>query len=860
MPDSSETQLSCLSLVDLSQVLSHLHSAKALAVVACTSKLWKSASDLAFRDLCISTGRNLACKPVGFAVAAADCTASTSGSNSSQLLHTQQQLPSVNWRGVYFQQSHALSFNGINDYVALPVGLLNLPTNNCSEWLCAGHEPLGLTIDLMVCAHQVPANPLQEPSASARKGVLPPAGGVLFGCQDREFDGVFDAIVYGWDFSNLPSYSVLGSGITEGCLYGASTPVYNCHSFHGLIDELRLWTRALQPYEVQQLAWQHGQLGAVSIPSAHHTYSSVSNLVDCIPEQARSSIGPVWIHSDAPVEANQSAVYMHFLKQLRRNPVLMEVVCIYMHVSLQSLMRGDHDYPYEPLAAADTPFAASLGDHAPNFNGVYGSSGSSPTDDRQSQWGDGGVDRSPRAESPLPPSASGHSPHQKPLPERSLLKPGLRKSVTRGHLHQRESRARKTTWIITNEAGVKSIFYADKRTIISKFKLGIPIRDMRLLDPNLLTSESGKILVRDNAIVFAMEHIRLIISATTVIIPRDGFEQNLLNSRFNALLEESIIEASHEKQHRESRLQHLREIAESDIDDDTSSDAWQHQVPPLPFELQVLEVVLGDVVALASQLARDLEAVVHPALDSLMKSTSTANLERVRKMKTRHQRLQTRVTTVREELQSFLEDDDDMMKMCLTHKMEQGQNQELVRAQGGSLPVNVPHSQSMRRASSYNYNTPRYHGPSSPKIDLLPADSRASDSQDMQGQMAESDGSEEAAEAVENLLESYFMQIDGTYDRLVSISEYIQDTEEYINIELDSSRNRLIRLELVINTATFSIAMYSLVAGVLGENLIIPDFLSHDVSKFWILNGSVLAFCILVFYLIILCLKQKRLM
>ena len=52
-------------------------------------------------------------------------------------------------------------------------------------------------------------------------------------------------------------------------------------------------------------------------------------------------------------------------------------------------------------------------------------------------------------------------------------------------------------------------------------------------------------------------------------------------------------------------------------------------------------------------------------------------------MKTRHQRLQTRVSTVREELQSFLEDDDDMMKMCLTHKMEQEQNQaELVRAQG----------------------------------------------------------------------------------------------------------------------------------------------------------------------------------
>ena len=38
-------------------------------------------------------------------------------------------------------------------------------------------------------------------------------------------------------------------------------------------------------------------------------------------------------------------------------------------------------------------------------------------------------------------------------------------------------------------------------------------------------------------------------------------------------------------------------------------------------------------------------------------------------------------------------------------------------------------------------------------------------------QIIESDGSEEAAEAVENLLESYFIQIDSTYDRLVSIGK-----------------------------------------------------------------------------------------
>ena len=36
---------------------------------------------------------------------------------------------------------------------------------------------------------------------------------------------------------------------------------------------------------------------------------------------------------------------------------------------------------------------------------------------------------------------------------------------------------------------------------------------------------------------------------------------------------------------------------------------------------------------------------------------------------------------------------------------------------------------------------------------------------------------EEAAEDVENLLESYFAQVDAQYDKLRNIGEYIEDTE-----------------------------------------------------------------------------------
>ena len=84
----------------------------------------------------------------------------------------------------------------------------------------------------------------------------------------------------------------------------------------------------------------------------------------------------------------------------------------------------------------------------------------------------------------------------------------------------------------------------DQRYCAQKFKLGVPIRDMRLMDPNLLTSETGKILVRDNALVLSIEHVRVIITAEMVIIPRDGFDHNPLHTRFNSLLKEHIIEGA----------------------------------------------------------------------------------------------------------------------------------------------------------------------------------------------------------------------------------------------------------------------------------------------------------------------------
>jgi Mg2+ and Co2+ transporter CorA len=68
-------------------------------------------------------------------------------------------------------------------------------------------------------------------------------------------------------------------------------------------------------------------------------------------------------------------------------------------------------------------------------------------------------------------------------------------------------------------------------------------------------------------------------------------------------------------------------------------------------------------------------------------------------------------------------------------------------------------------------------------------------------------------------LQAYFMQIDGTLNKLTTLREYIDDTEDYINIQLDNHRNQLIQLELVLSSATVVVAVYSLVAGIFGMNI-----------------------------------------
>ena len=362
---------------------------------------------------------------------------------------------------------------------------------------------------------------------------------------------------------------------------------------------------------------------------------------------------------------------------------------------------------------------------------------------------------------------------------------------------------------------------------------------------------------------------------------------------------------------------------------------------PLPFELVVLEAALKEVVASLSLQIKELEGVALPALDALTRSVTPANLERVRKVKTRHQRLTLRTEALKEELQRFMQDDEDMSEMCLTRRkeLEEAARAALMSgeqsvgtpsaavagvggAAGGGIGIAAPPQSSQQQQQQlfqqqrqqqqqqqippmqlyhHQQQSPfvpsssftrrgglalaRFHqtaftaggiggGGGSPPGAAGRGPSSALPSRDVLLSMggggqaavaaaaaaAEEEADADAQQDVENLLESYYMQVDGLVDKLVSVGEYIKDTEEYINIELDSSRNRLIRFEVILTVATFAIMPFNLVAGILGENLIIPEQITGSVSQFYGVNLIAGAVCFMVFYMATLYMRMKKLL
>ncbi|XP_044462527.1 magnesium transporter MRS2-4-like [Mangifera indica] len=379
-------------------------------------------------------------------------------------------------------------------------------------------------------------------------------------------------------------------------------------------------------------------------------------------------------------------------------------------------------------------------------------------------------------------------------------------------------------WMRFDFTGKSEPVECDKGVIIER--AGIPARDLRILGP--VFSHSSNILAREKAMVINLEFIKAIVTSQEVLL-LDPLHQEVLPF---------VDQLRQQLPHKSSFSTPGARAA--DVQDNELQVSTREKWSPigeavegvqneLPFEFQFLEIALEFVCTYLDSSVADLERDAYPVLDELARNVSTKNLEHVRSLKSNLTRLLARVQKVRDEIEHLLDDNEDMAQLYLTRKRIQNQQAEalLAGAASNSIVASAPH---LRRLSS-----------------------NRSSSLVMSTVMGDND-----VEDLEMLLEAYFMQLDATRNKILSVREYIDDTEDYVNIQLDNQRNELIQLQLILTIASFAIAINTLIAGIFGMN--IPCVLYNVQGIFEIFVGSTTAFSVLLFLLVLGYARWKKLL
>lgn len=82
---------------------------------------------------------------------------------------------------------------------------------------------------------------------------------------------------------------------------------------------------------------------------------------------------------------------------------------------------------------------------------------------------------------------------------------------------------------------------------------------------------------------------------------------------------------------------------------------------------------------------------------------------------------------------------------------------------------------------------------------------------------------------------SPYGQVEEIANELDELKRNIESTEAVVNIELSHTRNRIMRLELLMTTGTLAVACGSMGAGLFGMNL--ASHLESNPLAFWAITG-----------------------
>ncbi|KAK6242637.1 hypothetical protein QUC31_013665 [Theobroma cacao] len=406
--------------------------------------------------------------------------------------------------------------------------------------------------------------------------------------------------------------------------------------------------------------------------------------------------------------------------------------------------------------------------------------------------------------------------------------PGVKK---RGHSSR--------SWIKIDQDGNVKILELDKARIMRHCSL--PSRDLRLLDPLFIYPST--ILGREKAIVVSLEQIRCIITAEEVFL-MNSLEKNVVQykSELCKRLQTNKDQAARMEKHMEKNCN------ATEFDCCAVPEKQSIFLNDLPFEFRALELALELTCMSLDAQVKELEIEIYPVLDELASSINTVNLERVRRLKGNLLALTQRVQKVRDELEHLMDDDGDMAEMYLTEKRLKSEGNTpselnaITNFSGGTKVVSKSAPVSPVASTNGSHRLQR-------AFSSIVSSSK-------HGSLISSSNGGENIEQLEMLLEAYFVVIDHTLSKLFSLKEYIDDTEDLINIKLGNVQNHLIQFELLLTAATFVATLFAAVAGVFGMNFAASVF-DYPSGFSWVLLITG-AGCVLLYFSFLLYFRYKK--
>lgn len=441
-------------------------------------------------------------------------------------------------------------------------------------------------------------------------------------------------------------------------------------------------------------------------------------------------------------------------------------------------------------------------------------------------------------------------------------------------------------WLLIDGHGGAQVVKAGKHDIMRR--TGLPARDLRVLDP--LLSYPCTILGRDRAIVINLEHIKAIITAHEVLLLNStdptvapfivNLQRRLLNAHSQVpekgegglrdYASQAVESTINEKDEHLCRRNSHRKPSFLDVSPDLSSfqaegprsqvSASASQLDPagLPFEFLALETCLEAACICLEVDTETLEHEAYPALDELTVKCSTLNLERVRQIKSRLVAISGRVQALRDELEQLLDDDRDMREMYLTDKLTRHQVEELASPVHSTFVDEAPFPLASNKRKSDNEEESYVFHSQGGSTSICNLQNRVSRSSSTNTSAATSKILD--VEDLEMLLEAYFVQTDSTLNKLFTLREYVDDTEDYINIMLDEKQNQLLQMGVMMTTGMLVMSAFLVVTGVFGSNIRISLFNDGGLPQFlWVVCGT--GSCVILAYMLVIAwCKHKRLL